>query len=432
MTVVAPVSQAVVDNRLCTVTDSNYNGADRSFSRALTSYNRTASRECTEIINHGAGTFEYKLTATVDVKRVEDGETHPVGHPLRDEANLTIAKGEATSVTFDGLGMDEDDCVINLQNTNVKLVDIIVKAKVRDKAVCGTRNPNSTIDIIAEDDDCRPNTTCCDSLGKFAVAGTSCNNGSGTCGGDNTTCTAIPLPVCGNSSTEAGEQCDDGNTADNDGCNATCQIESPTAPVCGNSMTEAGEQCDDGNSVAGDGCNNCRTEMPVAPPVCGNSMTETGEQCDDGNTVANDGCSSMCQTETPAAVCGNSTVEAPEVCDGGPCCETNCAAFKAEGATCDDANASTTNDQCNAAHACVGTAAPGGGGTVVPPGGEGGTTPPPGGTDPDGGETPIVPIGGTGGGSGGCSLTNSVISLTPFWLMILGIVPMMIRRKKSS
>jgi cysteine-rich repeat protein len=33
-------------------------------------------------------------------------------------------------------------------------------------------------------------------------------------------------PVCGNGTTEAGEQCDDGNTANGDGCSSTCQTES--------------------------------------------------------------------------------------------------------------------------------------------------------------------------------------------------------------
>ena len=31
--------------------------------------------------------------------------------------------------------------------------------------------------------------------------------------------------VCGNWVIEEGERCDDGNTLDNDGCSATCQIE---------------------------------------------------------------------------------------------------------------------------------------------------------------------------------------------------------------
>ncbi|HEY0477235.1 MAG TPA: TonB family protein [Kofleriaceae bacterium] len=33
-----------------------------------------------------------------------------------------------------------------------------------------------------------------------------------------------PAPVCGNGVVEAGEQCDDGNTAGGDGCSATCRI----------------------------------------------------------------------------------------------------------------------------------------------------------------------------------------------------------------
>jgi cysteine-rich repeat protein len=38
-------------------------------------------------------------------------------------------------------------------------------------------------------------------------------------------------PVCGNGSTEAGEQCDDGNTTGGDGCSATCRIEVKPPPI---------------------------------------------------------------------------------------------------------------------------------------------------------------------------------------------------------
>jgi cysteine-rich repeat protein len=60
------------------------------------------------------------------------------------------------------------------------------------------------------------------------------------------TCT----PVCGNNHTEPGEECDDGNTAEGDGCSGECVITS----VCGNAVTEWGEMCDDGNTLDGDGC----------------------------------------------------------------------------------------------------------------------------------------------------------------------------------
>jgi len=40
-------------------------------------------------------------------------------------------------------------------------------------------------------------------------------------------------PVCGNGVIESGEQCDDGNTINGDGCSSTCQIETVTPPSGG-------------------------------------------------------------------------------------------------------------------------------------------------------------------------------------------------------
>jgi cysteine-rich repeat protein len=39
-----------------------------------------------------------------------------------------------------------------------------------------------------------------------------------------------PPPCCGDGHLDAGEQCDDGNTVDGDGCSSTCQIEETTCP----------------------------------------------------------------------------------------------------------------------------------------------------------------------------------------------------------
>ncbi len=74
-------------------------------------------------------------------------------------------------------------------------------------------------------------------------------------------------PACGNGFVESGEECDDGNTDDGDGCSSTCEIES-TGPVCGNGIVETGEECDDGNLINGDGCSaTCLDEVNVD---CGN------------------------------------------------------------------------------------------------------------------------------------------------------------------
>jgi cysteine-rich repeat protein len=50
-----------------------------------------------------------------------------------------------------------------------------------------------------------------------------------------------------------GERCDDGNTADNDGCSARCIPE-----FCGDKIiNNKNEECDDGNVFPDDGCTNC-------------------------------------------------------------------------------------------------------------------------------------------------------------------------------
>lgn len=40
-----------------------------------------------------------------------------------------------------------------------------------------------------------------------------------------------PTPVCGNGKIETGEECDDGNVINGDGCSSTCSIETVTPPA---------------------------------------------------------------------------------------------------------------------------------------------------------------------------------------------------------
>ncbi len=73
-----------------------------------------------------------------------------------------------------------------------------------------------------------------------------------------------------------------------------------TPARCGDQALDAGEQCDDGNLVDGDGCAaDCTIEIPPPPPsVCGNGILEFGEQCDDGNDNNIDGCTNSCYVTT--------------------------------------------------------------------------------------------------------------------------------------
>lgn len=84
---------------------------------------------------------------------------------------------------------------------------------------------------------------------------------------------------------------------------------------CGNGVVEEGEECDDGNQDDLDGClTSCKKAS------CGDGFVRSGgsdaesEQCDDGNLDSGDGCSSSCQRE-PGACCKGAQ---PSQCSLGP------------------------------------------------------------------------------------------------------------------
>lgn len=64
---------------------------------------------------------------------------------------------------------------------------------------------------------------------------------------------------CGNGIVDSPrEECDDGNTNNDDACNNACLL---TNTDCGDDVLDPGEQCDDGNRADGDGCSaNCIAE----------------------------------------------------------------------------------------------------------------------------------------------------------------------------
>jgi uncharacterized delta-60 repeat protein len=121
---------------------------------------------------------------------------------------------------------------------------------------------------------------------------------------------------CGNGTLEPGEECDDGNVVNGDGCDANC-----TVTRCGNTVTSSAEECDDGNQQNDDACKNDCTLN-----VCGDGVVRTGvEVCDDGNSIDDDGCSNSCQRTR----CGDGVRDPSEECDDGNTtngdgCDANC------------------------------------------------------------------------------------------------------------
>jgi cysteine-rich repeat protein len=74
------------------------------------------------------------------------------------------------------------------------------------------------------------------------------------------------------------EECDDGNTDPNDGCDAVCITE-----FCGDGINNLpAEECDDGNTVEDDGCSmGCLTTDPANP-----TRDECGAACLNGEVPA--------------------------------------------------------------------------------------------------------------------------------------------------
>ncbi len=96
--------------------------------------------------------------------------------------------------------------------------------------------------------------------------------------------------VCGNSLLEDGEECDDGNNLDDDGCLSTCVNAS-----CGDGFINMGvEACDDGINDGSYG--GCAVGCAALGPYCGDGTADLmfGEACDDANADSADGCQGDC------------------------------------------------------------------------------------------------------------------------------------------
>lgn len=85
------------------------------------------------------------------------------------------------------------------------------------------------------------------------------------------------------------EACDDGRNNGRlpDQCRPDC-----SRPACGDGILDSGEECDDGNAVDDDGCSN---RCGVARCGDGVRQVSRGEECDDGNDNDADGCNNACE-----------------------------------------------------------------------------------------------------------------------------------------
>jgi fibro-slime domain-containing protein len=179
----------------------------------------------------------------------------------------------------------------------------------------------------------------------------------GTAGTGDAGSGGAPPGVCGDGALDPGEECEDGNRMNGDGCSSVCELECApedepcTEVVCGDGILGVGETCDDRNDRSDDGCSSsCAIEPGYVCPVpgaacerapsCGDGVIGVGESCDDGAMASRDGCSSTCAIEDgfdcqgmpsvcSPTTCGNGTVQGGESCDDGNAlpfdgCSTGC------------------------------------------------------------------------------------------------------------
>lgn len=190
---------------------------------------------------------------------------------------------------------------------------------------------------------------------------TTCDNSSSTCTSCNRTtyydsdfgCQAL---VCGDGIAVEGENCDDGNLADGDGCSSRCELENgfycPTAgeacySICGDGIRSATEQCDDRNNNNGDGCSwNCTVEAGF---YC------TSPTLNPNNKDTCTACPTNCALCTNATTCTSCT--AGNYLQG-TLCATSCAAteYIKNGTICQSCPPSCTG--CTSDTECTGCSSP--------------------------------------------------------------------------
>ena len=173
------------------------------------------------------------------------------------------------------------------------------------------------------------------------LAGFSLDAGSNQC-----------LEICGDSLLVGAEECDDGNSADGDGCSSACAVETsffcqgtpsacypclqhcldcpdnsscancsaltaydPSVPACLANCSAIGSclTCNVSASASGEfvECLSCSGGYSVDPasnscrPICGDGILAPEEACEDGNTLGGDGCGPSCLVE-PHFACNTS------------------------------------------------------------------------------------------------------------------------------
>lgn len=275
------------------------------------------SADCSSDESCGNGVLDIIAGETCDDGNVLSGDNCSPDCQLEACSNRVVDVNEEC----DSGGVDTKGC--NFNCTFVRCGDKYVNSAAGEKCDDGL-GPSATCNspLICTESKCG------DGIYNI-MAGEECDTGgdSQACNGGNVSngpaASFCKIPVCGDRYTNkkfkpslAGpaEECDEGGM-DTVSCDFDCTIR-----LCGDFYNNivAGEECDDGNTSNNDSCVSISGVCKNAK--CGDGFRKTVgspiEQCDDGAMNDND-TPDACRTDCRQAFCGDGVIDNGEVCDPG-------------------------------------------------------------------------------------------------------------------
>lgn len=187
---------------------------------------------------------------------------------------------------------------------------------------------NVTVCRVGSGDTCDPDETCSGTAGEACPddavlsGGTVCRAGSGDVCDPEEQCSGTAGEACPDDTVAVdGTDCEDGtfcsvmDTCQTGVCvdgdtpceaNETCNEKSDMClPNCGNGSTDAGEECDDGDANSDEDPDACRTDCSSAR--CGDNVVDSGEACDLGPDGDLEMCTAECELPSEGSTSEGST-----------------------------------------------------------------------------------------------------------------------------